>query len=67
MKRIEKDKAEHERVVRVHGDLVLRGIADQTLVIREGDIGRCCAVSLVVGDNFNTTVLPNTNTSGKKN
>lgn len=56
----------HLRVLRVHGDLVLCSVADQTLVIGEGDIRRSCAVSLVVGDDLNTIVLPDTNASETK-
>jgi hypothetical protein len=37
------------RVVRVHGDLVLGGIADETLRVVERDIGRGGSVTLVVG------------------
>jgi hypothetical protein len=50
----------------VHGDLILSGIADQTLVIGEGDIGRRGSVALVVGDDLNTIVLPDTHTSKKQ-
>jgi hypothetical protein len=46
----------------VHGHLILGGIADQTLVIRERDVGWRCAVALVIGDNFDTIVLPDTDT-----
>lgn len=50
-------------VVRVHGDLVLRGVADQALVVREGHIRGRGAVALVVGDDLNAIVLPDTDTS----
>ncbi len=50
----------------VHGDLVLRGITDQTLSVREGHIRGCCSVTLVVGDDFDTVVLPNTDTSAQR-
>lgn len=50
-------------VVGIHGDLVLCGVADQPLVVREGDIRRCCPVTLVVGNDFDSVVLPDTNTS----
>ena len=53
------------RVVRVHGDLVLGSIADETLALREGDIRRRGAVTLVVGNDLNTIVLPDTDTSEK--
>ena len=42
------------RVGRVHGDLVLRGIADQTLSVVEGDVRRGGAVTLVVGNDLDT-------------
>lgn len=47
----------------VHGDLVLCSIADETLALRERDIGRSGPVTLVIGDDFNTIVLPNTDTA----
>jgi len=46
----------------VHGSLVLGRVSDETLRFSEGDIGRGGSVSLVVGDDFNTVVLPDTNT-----
>lgn len=42
----------------VHGDLVLRGITNEPLSVGEGDIGRCGAVPLVIGDDLNAIVLP---------
>jgi len=39
-------------VVWVHGDLVLGGISDETLGVCESNEGRRCAVTLVVGDDF---------------
>ena len=47
-------------VVGVHRDLVLGRITDQTLGVGEGDIGRGGTVSLVVGDDLDTVVLPDT-------
>jgi hypothetical protein len=44
----------------VHGDLVLCGVTDETLALGERDIGRCRAVTLVVCDDFDTVVLPDT-------
>ena len=49
------------RVCGVHGDLVLCGITDKTLVVRERDIRRGCAVSLIICNDFYTIVLPDTN------
>ena len=49
-----------DRVVGVHRDLVLRGIADQPLVVGEGDIRGCRAVTLVVGNDLDTVILPDT-------
>ena len=52
-------------VGRVHSDLVLGGISDQTLRVGEGDERRCCSVTLIVGDDFDTVVLPDTDASTK--
>ena len=54
------------RIMGIHGDLVLCGIANKTLVIREGDIRWSCAVSLIVCNNFYTIILPYTNATRKK-
>ena len=54
------------RVVRVHGDLVLCGITDETLGLRERDIGGSCPVTLVVSDDLNAIVLPDTDTTKPK-
>ena len=48
------------RVGGVHGDLVLGRIADETLGVGEGNIRGRRAVTLVVGDNLNAVVLPDT-------
>ena len=53
------------RVVGVHGDLVLCGITDETLSLRERDIGGSRPVTLVVGDDLNTIVLPDTDATRK--
>jgi hypothetical protein len=45
----------------VHCDLILGGIANQALILREGDIRWGGAVTLVVRDDFNAIVLPDTN------
>ena len=41
--------------------MILGGIANQALTLRERDIQRSGAVTLVVGDDFNAIVLPDTN------
>lgn len=53
------------RIERIHGDLILCGIADETLALRERDIGGSRPVALVIGDDLNTIVLPNTDTANK--
>ena len=53
-------------VVGVHRDLVLGGITDETLRVGEGDIGGCCAVTLVVGDDLDTVILPDTDATGEQ-
>ena len=47
-------------VLGVHGDLVLGGISDETLRVREGHEGGCCAVTLVIGNDFNAIVSEDT-------
>ncbi|KAM2637935.1 hypothetical protein EV1_022365 [Malus domestica] len=44
----------------VHGDLILGGISDQPLGISKSDIRRGGFVTLVVGNDLNTVVLPDT-------
>nr|CAH7744059.1 unnamed protein product [Callosobruchus chinensis] len=46
----------------VHSHLVLGGISDKPLGVREGDVTWCCPVALVVGDDFHFPVLPDANT-----
>ena len=51
------------RVLRVRCELILSGVADQTLALcGECDIGWGDSVALVVGDNFNSAVFENSNT-----
>jgi hypothetical protein len=49
--------------VGIHGNLILCSVADETLVVRERDIGWGCPVTLVVGDDLNTIILPDTDTA----
>jgi hypothetical protein len=51
--------------VGVHGDLVLCSITDETLGLRERDIGGSRPVTLVIGDDLDTIVLPDTDTAKK--
>jgi hypothetical protein len=52
-------------VLRVHGDLVLGGISDETLSICECDEGGGCAVALVIGNDFDSIISEDTNTVEK--
>jgi hypothetical protein len=45
----------------VHGDLVLGGITDKTLSVIESDVRRGGTLTLVVGNDLHTIVLPHTN------
>ena len=47
----------------VHSSLVLGGITDETLALGEGDVRGGGTVTLVVGNNFNTVILPDTDTT----
>jgi hypothetical protein len=45
----------------VHGDLVLGRVTDQTLGVGEGNERGCCAVTLVVGNDFDAVIAEDTN------
>lgn len=47
-------------VVRVHGDLVLGGVTDQTLGVGEGNEGGSGAVALVVGNDLDAVITEDT-------
>lgn len=47
----------------VHRNLVLCGIANKTFGVRERHIGWGSPVTLVVGDDLNSIILPNTDTT----
>jgi hypothetical protein len=46
----------------VSGNLIFSGISDQSFVISEGDIRWGCVISLIIWDNFNSIVFPDTDT-----
>ena len=49
-------------VVRVHGDLVLCSIADQSFSVGEGHEGGSCAVALVVGNDLDAVISEDSHT-----
>nr|P41755.1 RecName: Full=NAD-specific glutamate dehydrogenase; Short=NAD-GDH [Achlya klebsiana]AAA17563.1 NAD-specific glutamate dehydrogenase [Achlya klebsiana] len=49
-------------VGRVHGNLVLSGITNKTFAVSESNVRWGGTVTLIVGNNFNTIVLPDTDT-----
>jgi len=51
-----------DSVVGVHGDLVLGGITNESLRVVESNVGRSGSVSLVVGNDFDSVVLPDSDT-----
>jgi hypothetical protein len=51
------------RVVGIHGDLILGSITNKTFGIRKGDIRGGRPITLVVGDDLNAIVLPDTDTT----
>ena|SRR5438445_9069861 len=53
------------RIVRIHGDLVLSSVTNQALGVGERDVRRCSATALVVGNDFNATILPDAHTTVK--
>jgi hypothetical protein len=55
---LKKAQEEYLRVSWVHRDLVFCRIADEPLVVRKRDVRRGGAVTLVVGDDLDTIVLP---------
>lgn len=44
-------------VIGVHRHLVFGGIADEPLRVREGHVRGCSPVTLVIGDNFDLSML----------
>lgn len=56
---------EYVRVGGVHGDLVLRRIADESLIVGKRYIRRGGSVALVIGDDLHPVVLPHTHATEK--
>jgi hypothetical protein len=54
------------RVMWVHGNLILRGITDQPLVVAESDVRRRRPVTLVIRDDLNAIILPDTDAAASK-
>jgi len=50
-----------DTVLRVHGNLIFGGIANKTFRVGKGDVGWSCSVTLVVRNDLNTIILPNSN------
>ena len=46
----------------IHGNLILGGITNETFGLVESDIRGCGAVSLIVGNDLHTIILPDTYT-----
>ena len=55
-----------DSVPRVRRGPVLCGVSDETLDLGGCDIGGCCAVTLVVGDDLDTIILPDTDATGEQ-
>lgn len=51
-----------DSVERIHSDLVLGSVADESFGISESNIRRRRSISLIIGNNLNTIMLPNSNT-----
>merc|ERR1719219_1605480 len=49
-------------VVWVHGHLIFSGVSDKPFGVREGHIGGCGSVTLVIGDDFDLSMLEHSNT-----
>lgn len=47
-------------VAGVHGNLVFRRIADQSLGVGEGYVTRCSPITLIIGNDFDFSVLKDT-------
>jgi hypothetical protein len=61
-----KKKIQNVRVGRVHCDLIFCSIPNETLVVGERDVGWGGTVTVVVGDDLNTIVLPDTDATAEE-
>ncbi len=52
-----------DSIDRVHGHLILRGVANEPLRVRECHIAGSSTITLIVGDDFHTIVLPYSHTT----
>ena len=59
------EKGHNVRIMRVHGNLILRRVTDQTFIVGERDVRGRRTIALVVGNDFYTIILPDTNTAVK--
>ena len=50
-----------DSVGRVHGRLGLCGVTNEALGFSEGNVGRCGSIALIVCDDFDAVILPNSN------
>mmetsp|Transcript_2092 Transcript_2092/g.3811 ORF Transcript_2092/g.3811 Transcript_2092/m.3811 type:complete len:656 (-) Transcript_2092:222-2189(-) len=65
VREVSSDKTLHieNGIFRVDGGLILCSISHKTIsVVHECDVGGCDTVTLIVGNNFNSTILENTDT-----
>ena len=50
----------------IPGDPILCSVTDQTLIVREGHIGRCGVIGVIVGYNLDMIVLPDANATERE-
>ena len=48
----------------IHRDLVFRGVPNESLGIRKRNIGWGCSVALVVGNDLDPIILPDSDATG---
>jgi hypothetical protein len=52
--------------VGIHGNLILSSVANQTFRLAEGDVRGSGTVTLIIRDDLNAIILPNSNASEQK-